>query len=307
MLKFLSVNTPSQWVDRQRRLVGTLGIAQSGPLDLRAFLHNLHIMQGISSIQLETFGVLSFTVDESVSFCVTGGEVVIHVDEHEYSSYQRISLHKGQIVKVNTPTMGRLLYLGFSAKPEVIEVLGSVNSLKREGFGGHNGDGEAFIKAPFQCALNQPSVLKQTNFTKRHAIFATLNDNCVPVIPGYQNADFSVVAKHVFIEQTYQISAQSNRMGYRLLGKQSMVAPQISQSQPIGLGAIQVPADGQPIALLADRQTMGGYPVLGCISRLGIGALTQAKGDVKFSWTSVEQARCDWSARLSLDFAILTD
>jgi allophanate hydrolase subunit 2 len=93
-------------------------------------------------------------------------------------------------------------------------------------------------------------------------------------------------------------------MGVRLRGE-ALSAPRRQWSLGIVEGAIQVPPDGQPILLLADRQTMGGYPLLGVLHPLDIGRLAQgpAHSEVSFVPGSVEQAQADLRAFLGF-FAI---
>ena len=81
-------------------------------------------------------------------------------------------------------------------------------------------------------------------------------------------------------------------MGYRLNGPAIVPAVDGILSEGICLGAIQVPADGQPIVLLADRQTIGGYPKIGSVLSLDLGKLTQLTpgGTVSFEAISIEQA-----------------
>ncbi len=85
----------------------------------------------------------------------------------------------------------------------------------------------------------------------------------------------------------------------RLRGE-ALGAPRRQWSLGIVEGAIQVPPDGQPIILLADRQTMGGYPLLGVLHPLDIGRLAQcpAHSEVRFVEASVEQAQADLRAFL---------
>jgi len=74
----------------------------------------------------------------------------------------------------------------------------------------------------------------------------------------------------------FTVSNQIDRMGYRLKTEQPLVnnlAQQLSYGTSVGM--IQLPADGNPIVLMRDRQTMGGYPLLGCLSDTAINLLTQ--------------------------------
>jgi allophanate hydrolase subunit 2 len=77
-------------------------------------------------------------------------------------------------------------------------------------------------------------------------------------------------------------------MGYRLQGVSLSDPNQNIISQGISTGFIQLPKDGQPIVLMKDRQTIGGYPLLGCVAHLDLALLSQSKPGVKVSFTPVE-------------------
>jgi allophanate hydrolase subunit 2 len=81
-------------------------------------------------------------------------------------------------------------------------------------------------------------------------------------------------------------------MGARLQGE-PLVAPERQWSQGVASGAIQVPADGQPIILMADRQTMGGYPLLGWLHPLDLSRLAQcpAHQHLRFIAVSLSDAQ----------------
>ena len=95
------------------------------------------------------------------------------------------------------------------------------------------------------------------------------------VIPGYQYRSFSIVQREKFFSCDYEISQNIDRMGYRLKGDAIHSDLDGIISEGIAYGAIQVPKDGQPIVLMKDRQTIGGYPKIGCLSALDAGLLAQ--------------------------------
>ena len=76
-------------------------------------------------------------------------------------------------------------------------------------------------------------------------------------------------------------------MGVRLRSNKALQAFALSNSEPIALGAIQLPSDGQPIVLGPDRQSMGGYPTVGCLTRESLGDLFQAAPDTPISFEAV--------------------
>jgi allophanate hydrolase subunit 2 len=95
------------------------------------------------------------------------------------------------------------------------------------------------------------------------------------VMPGYQHDEFDIVKRTKLFSASYQVSQNMDRMGYRLSGDAIQPRRNGIVSEGIAYGAIQIPSDGQPIVLLKDRQTIGGYPKIGCISALGAGQLAQ--------------------------------
>jgi antagonist of KipI len=93
---------------------------------------------------------------------------------------------------------------------------------------------------------------------------------------GREWAFFTGHARAVFERAAYRLAPQSDRMGFRLEGeKLELDAPREVVSEAVGFGAIQVPADGQPIILMADRQTTGGYPKIGHVCAVDLPRLAQ--------------------------------
>ena len=89
------------------------------------------------------------------------------------------------------------------------------------------------------------------------------NSPTVRIVPGPQADRFSPQALHVLTEKPYQLTSKCDRMGYCLLGTAlTHQTPADIVSHAVTCGTIQVPAAGQPILLMADSQTTGGYPVL---------------------------------------------
>ncbi|MNT31390.1 KipI antagonist [compost metagenome] len=89
--------------------------------------------------------------------------------------------------------------------------------------------------------------------------------------------EFSTAARHAFTDAEFRVSAQSDRMGYRLTGPAlSMTQPRQMLSEAASFGTVQVPAGGEAIILMADRQTTGGYPKIAQIATVDLSALAQA-------------------------------
>jgi antagonist of KipI len=102
--------------------------------------------------------------------------------------------------------------------------------------------------------------------------------------------------RSMFLEAPYVCSLQSDRMGFRLDGlavTYGATSPDRLLSEATPPGAIQIPPDGQPIVLMADRQTTGGYPLIGMVTTADLSRMAQmAPGDeLSFQAVSFEEAR----------------
>jgi antagonist of KipI len=91
-----------------------------------------------------------------------------------------------------------------------------------------------------------------------------------------------------FLSGTYQVTPQSNRMGYRLAGPALRHRGEADiVSEAVVTGSIQVPADGQPIVLMADRQTTGGYAMIATVVSADLPAMAQARPGAKVSFRPI--------------------
>ncbi|MPV86385.1 hypothetical protein GCU85_06530 [Cardiobacteriales bacterium ML27] len=103
------------------------------------------------------------------------------------------------------------------------------------------------------------------------------NSPLLNVIPGAQIQHFYGRSLFQFFNSTWRLDSRADRMGIRLQGDLLKCHLQSMISEGISLGAVQVPADGQPIVLMNDRQTIGGYPRLGTLTPLACSRLAQCK------------------------------
>lgn len=107
-------------------------------------------------------------------------------------------------------------------------------------------------------------------------------------VPGPQADAFTDAGFAAFCEGTYALSPRSDRMGYRLEGPRvAHVRGHDIVSDGIAMGAIQIPGDGQPIVLMADRQPTGGYPKIGTVIRADLPALAQTRPGARLRFAPV--------------------
>lgn len=115
----------------------------------------------------------------------------------------------------------------------------------------------------------------------------------VHAMEGRHHSLFDADSRRAFFEAEWKVSSDSNRMGFRLTGSALLRAgPAEIQSEPTCLGTVQVPANGQPIALMADHQTTGGYPKIAEIAGADVPRLAQLApgGTLRFARCSLSEA-----------------
>ncbi|MGH8765440.1 MAG: hypothetical protein ACRET8_06955, partial [Burkholderiales bacterium] len=119
----------------------------------------------------------------------------------------------------------------------------------------------------------------------------------IHAIEGRHHSMFDAAAQRAFFDATWKLSPDSNRMGFRLSGPvlaRSDTGEMRAEilSEPTCLGTVQVPANGTPIALMADHQTTGGYPKIAEIAAADVPRLAQLApgGSVQFARCTLEQA-----------------
>ena len=112
------------------------------------------------------------------------------------------------------------------------------------------------------------------------------------MVLGYQQAAFDHIQQWRFFNSDYSVTERSDRMGFRLEGETIHCDLVGMLSEGICHGAIQIPADGQPIVLMNDRQTIGGYPKIGSVIPSDTARLAQLLpgSRVSFEAVSIEQA-----------------
>jgi len=275
------------------------GFCESGPMDNIAYDWANFLAFNLDGTPcIEAIGEMSLRVDEDCVIAVTGREAQLKINDKPESTYQSQKVLAGATISFGSALLGSKVYLAICGNWQVPKVVGSACTVVREKLGGLDGKGSV-LKVGDCFDINANARAKE-NAAQRSLPQQYRDDygflESIRVIPGYQYASFSRVAVRTFESSTYTVSSSIDRMGFRFTGE--AVASDIvdMRSEAIHLGAIQVPGDGQPIVMMRDRQTLGGYPKLGCVSPCDISRLAQAvPGEkVNFTFQNDEEARADW-------------
>ena len=261
--------------DRGRFGQAKLGLTSGGPADpLAASLANRLLANDSDATLLEvSYGGLHLLARQDTQIAITGAQLPITIDGQEKDQWRVLSLRRGESLELGFSEVGCRSYLAVRGGFTVAPIFGSTSTVVREGIGGlHGGKLEAGDVLPI-AALEpiDPRWIPPRQRPSYH------KQAILRVVLGYQVNDFSALDQQRFFSSEYQVSDRCDRMGYRLDGPAIPCSRTGMLSEGIALGAIQVPADGQPIVLLHDRQTIGGYPKLGVVLSIDCSLLAQLR------------------------------
>lgn len=280
-LQVMSSGMLSLIQDLGRYGVARHGLSAGGPADLHSHCWANQLLDNPSnaSVLEITMGNASFLALDDILMSLTGADTNPHVDGEPMATWRSFLLRKGQTLKLGYAKTGFRCYLAVAGGFDTPKVFGSSATVVRNQLGGVGDEpGRALQKGDLlPASRSYTNGDKPFNWVPRLFIPKYSDEVSLSVIESYQSHLFSRQAKRTFYANRYQISDKSDRMGIRLQGEPVQMDLSGVISEGITYGSIQFPSNGQPIILLNDRQTLGGYPKIGCVSRMSLMKLAQAR------------------------------
>lgn len=260
--------------DAGRFGVRHLGVTQGGALDWVSMRWANWLLGNPAEAPVVevTLGGFSLVAEDDCCLALAGADLDARIDGEPLKQWSGFTLNRGQRLRLNQPVRGARAYLAAPGGFAAPQVLGSCASVVREELGGLDGLGSTLAKGQ-QLAYDGAAPALKTVPEALRPDFA--DPSALDLVLGAQIGDFSGQSLFEAFNRNWTLDSRADRMGMRLLGPalQYQGAPMISEGIP--LGAVQVPPDGQPIVLLNDRQTIGGYPRLGALTPLALARLAQ--------------------------------
>lgn len=303
------VGLVAQWADSGRQYSQISGYSQSGALDWFSFqLANALCANNLNTPCIEVMGgQFAFEVSDACIISITGAKAELKVNNDTVVLNQTLFLKAGDTVSIGQIEKGLFNYVSFAAKFELPLFKNSVCAVKREQKGGLTGNGVGLKKGQQLTFENLfPIGQKQSLALKTKSLFLSkfspfigsiikqqyADIKQLPLIFSYQHSEFSKLDKMRLLGHAYKVSNKLDKMGVRLTGHIVKAKSTVLRSQPMANGAVQIPGDGMPIIMRNDRQTIGGYPVIGVVSSFGLALLSQSSvnEDIYFTSTSIESA-----------------
>jgi biotin-dependent carboxylase-like uncharacterized protein len=267
-----------------------VGVAVAGAADaLSARLANLIVGNPEDAAGLE-----ATLVGPEIRFT---RETVVALGGAEFEglpAWRPVSVPAGTVLQLGAARRGCRGFLAIAGGVDVPRVLGSRSTHVRAGFGGWQG---RVLRAGDRLPLAEANrALRGAWRVDPRMLPAYSSEPVVRILPGAQAAEFSAA----WPDLCFKVRPQSDRMGVRLEGPAIVrgVASDLVSS-PVSPGTIQVPPDGQPIVLLADAQTIGGYPQIAQVASVDLPLVAQLRpGDtVRFRVITLAEARAALAAR----------
>jgi biotin-dependent carboxylase-like uncharacterized protein len=207
-------------------------------------------------------------------------------------------MHGGQTLTIGAAQGGVYLYLavagGFAMEPQ----LGSLSLHARARIGGLQG-------RPLRAGDGLPLNLAEAPRRDELGLDPLPLEREAPikVVLGPQDEYFTAAGMETFLSATYLVSPEADRMGYRLTGERIEHALGYNiVSDGIATGSVQVPGTGQPIVMMADRQTTGGYPKIATVITADLRVIAQRRPGAPVRFQAVDVAEAQRLAREVAEF-----
>jgi len=277
--------------DRGRFSFTHLGVTNSGVMDEYSTLaaHKLLDNDLNDNILEITFSNVELQANENTSICVTGAKCELYINDKIKNTWKTHTIQKDDTIKIGKILEGQRVYLAVKNGFEIPKEFGSNSTTIKESLGGISG---------IQIKNNDILPFAQNNETiinrwKEENIPKYSKELTLRVLLSYQEDSFSRYEKEKFFNSTYTITPDFNRMACKLKGESIASSLDGIISEAITFGSIQIPKDGQPIILLKERQTIGGYPKIGSVLSIDCFKLAQMKigGTVKFEEIDITNAQ----------------
>lgn len=289
-LEILACGPSTSIQDAGRTGFSRIGLSTAGAMDRRALrLANALVGNPPGAAALElVFAGISARANGALQLALAGASADIECDGRVEQSHSSFILREGERLRIGPMNNGAYAVLAIAGGIAVPMALGSRSLDARAAIGGLDG-------RPLRAGDRIPLHPHSAPFLSRWSAAVSLDrDAPIRVVLGPQDHAFTERGLQTLIGRPFTVSHEINRMAYRLRGPVIERIPGMELVSDGTLpGSIQVPPDGYPIVLMADRQTIGGYPKIATVIGEDLGKLAQRRPgeEVRFAAVSAREAR----------------
>ncbi len=273
------------------------GMPASGPMDWWAFRAANRLVGNHPDAACVEMGYseAELSVEQHSLMAVTGAGYELLINGRSLPLWMSFTVRPGDRLRLRKTSGGNWVYLAIAGEVQSTTWMGSRSMFPAAGLGRRLSEGD---RIPLSASAGERAAFAGHQVPNKqlpdYADSVTLR-----VVSGPQQERFTPSSIVKFWETTYTLSTQSDRMGYRLQG--SPIAHTNGAdlvSQGMVLGQIQVPGDGQPIVMMPDHPTTGGYTWIGTVAKVDLPLLAQlspGSGKVSFSPCELGEAQSAWA------------
>ncbi|MGF9566056.1 biotin-dependent carboxyltransferase family protein [Neorhizobium sp. BT27B] len=264
-----------------------IGVTTSGAMDPLALKIGNSLLgneAGAAALEIQTYP-FKLRFSKATVFVVTGADCGASLDGRTVQPWCALSVEAGQVLELGQPRVGTRAYICIAGGIDVALVMGSRSTSLRGAFGGREGRfliaGDTLQTGEVSSPLNLPAAgisVVDPAFALAD-VYPAHEDGALVIraIPAGEYGLFGEDAER-FWSQTWKISTQSDRTGYRLMGDAiKPTTPVEMRSHGVVSGVVQVPPSGEPIIQMADANTAGGYPKIAGVIEVDLWRLGQAR------------------------------
>lgn len=270
------------------------GVPVTGVMDTRSYkLANILVGNDDKQAVLEVTlmgPMLQFTSDNIIA--VTGGDLGPKLNGRDIPMYQAVPVKKGDSLSFMGIKSGSRAYVAFAGGLDIPLVMGSRSTHLKSKLGGYEG---RKIGAGDEIAFLAPKTMLPNLEKRKYAPEDFVLASCeLRVVMGPQDDCFTDKGIATFLGSEYALTNEADRMGLRFEGEtvEHKDGGDII-TDGISFGAVQIPSHGQPIVMMADHQTTGGYTKIAAVISVDLPKAAQLKpgGKVHFKKVSIEEAQ----------------
>ena len=271
------------------------GINPNGAMDKTA-VRLINILLGNTETEAVIemhFPAPEILFEEETIFALGGANFGAKLNDESIENWKIHFAESGSILKFSEKILGNRSYLAVKGGFKIENWLASASTNLTANIGGFNGrklekGDRLFLNQKPKTKNQKPNIKISNNLIPFYSRFPT-----VRIITGAEFENLTAFSEQQFLSETFTISKDSNRMGFRLDGKPLFLLNKTELvSSAVDFGTIQLLPDGQMIVLMADHQTTGGYPRLGNVISIDLPLIAQlgANDKIGFHLVSIEEA-----------------
>lgn len=278
MIEVLRGGTLSTVQDAGRFGQRHLGVGAAGALDaFSAQVANLLVGNPAGTALIEfTLAGPALRFSRAVRIALTGAPFEADVDGQTVPGWRPVALPAGSVLRLGTCRRGVRGYLAVDGGIVIQPVLGSCATDLRAGFGGVEGRAlRSGDRLALQSATHRFERVEIARWWIDPAPDLSFGDEtAVHVLPGHD----ATAPAGALLHRRWRVSSRSDRQGLQLEGVPLQLADARDRvSEPVAPGTVQLPPEGTPIVLLAEAQTVGGYPRIGHVAATDLSRLAQCR------------------------------